>query len=167
MATRKLKTVEIYTLIDANPKLVWDDVDNMAATRLIAQFEKHEDIEVVVKDKYGNTFTVFVPYDSVLYLKVTEEDEEYLKPNPYYCEEESSGVVRFVNDFTPCGDGSVVAEFPVPVEITIENAPYPSVNGCQGTASFSYWKDDDDQRLEYPAVITEPKTFHSFFTPIY
>lgn len=106
----------------------------------------------------------YVPFHAVqIYAKVVSA-EDATKADPYGCED-GSNKVRFINDGTPCGDGSVVAEFIVPVTITEDN--YPVVKGC-GDFTFRGWKDEESNDLgARPVTIEEPITYHSFFTPIY
>ncbi len=128
----------------------------------------HKTVVTDVDNGNGNV-TVLIPFHAVDNVsKFIDSVSTKTKVDPY-CSKDAN-VVKFVNDGIPCGDGSVTATFPVPVTITEENRPIPTPQSCSGSGygyNFETWEDDEHQAIEYPITLTEPKTYHSRFRPVY
>lgn len=82
MATypKKLKTLEIHLMLDSEVVTVADTATDPKASNALAQFEDYKDMV------WEDNGTVVVPYHAVQYIKVTAEDADVSKADPYGCE---------------------------------------------------------------------------------
>lgn len=90
--TKKLKTLNIYLMLDGETVTIADTADDDKATRALNEFKKYDTMHYVADGKQNA-----IPYHAVQYIEVTETDGTVTRKDPYGCEEGSDTVTITTN----------------------------------------------------------------------